>query len=356
MSNFEPKYTLFDGVEEMLSRETLSSLLKRRISQVTYNPFDTSNGFSRNELYKLEVDEQKFVMKRLRPAVDWLAIISNDHLCRSIRVWQYGLLDRLQPYIQHGILAACQDGDDFAILMCDVSPGLLNGQELTPRSIYHILDMLARMHAIFWEEENLKAVELGLINNLASIIPFSTKPEHYQHAPHILEILQHGWSALYELVEPDIRDALQSLMENPLPLNIFLAKLPATFVHKDFRQDNLAFFPETMELIAFDWQMAGYAPLTMDLCWFMGSLAEQLDQHEAYYQYYQRRLSTYLGDRFDPNLWRSMLEVGCLVEVILKGSWHAFFAVTSEDESFRAIMRRSVNSYNDIVRKGLVWL
>jgi len=76
--------------------------------------------------------------------------------------------------------------------------------------------MLARMHAIFWEEENLKAVELGLINNLASIIPFSTKPEHYQHAPHILEILQHGWSALYELVEPDVCDALQSLVENPL--------------------------------------------------------------------------------------------------------------------------------------------
>ena len=93
----------------------------------------------------------------------------------------------------------------------------------------------------------------------------------------------------------------------------------------------------------------------MDLCWFVmcGGI---FHQQEAYYQYYCQRLSEYLGDRFNPGLWQPMLEVGCLVDVLRKGGWHAYFATTSEDESFREDMRQSVNSYNDIIRKGLVWL
>jgi hypothetical protein len=357
MATFEPVYTLFNSIEEMLARETLSDLMKLNVSQVTCRPFDSSNGFSRNELFHVEADDQKLVMKRLRPAVDWLAIVSNDHRCRSIRVWQYGLLDRLLPHLQHGILAACRAGDDYSLLMRDVSPGLLNGQEISLQSVYRLLDALARMHAMFWEQENLKTTELGL-GNTETILSFigPAVREHYLHAPHILDMINQGRSALFDLVEPDVSDALQSLMETPLPLMNFLAQSPKTFVHSDFRQDNLALLPNTQELFAFDWQMASYEPATLDLCWFVGSLAEQLDQHELFYQYYQQQLSIYLGDRFDPDLWQPMLAVGCLVEVLRKGSWFAYFATTTGDESFRDVMRQVINSYNNHVRKGLGWL
>jgi hypothetical protein len=358
MQNLAPKYTLFNSINEMLAAETLSDLLNRKVFHVTMQPFDSTNGFSSNQLFHVEADGQKLVLKRLRPSVDWLAIGSADHLCRSIRVWQYGLLDCIQPHMQHGILTACREGDDYAILMQDVSSGLLNGQELTPQAVYRMLDALAGMHAVYWEQENLKAGDLGL-TNLDTKLSFSIgspKEEHFQHAPHILDIVKKGQNALFDLVEPDVSASLQSVAKNLQSLRTFLEKLPATFVHTDFRQDNLAFFPDTQELVAFDWQMAGYAPVVLDLCWFVGSLAGVLDQHESYYQYYRQRLSTYLGDRFDQSLWQPMLEVGCLVEVLSKGSWHAFFAVTSEDESFRKMMRRSVNSYNNIVRKALQWL
>ena len=135
-----------------------------------------------------------------------------------------------------------------------------------------------------------------------------------------------------------------------------MGQLPKTLVHCDFRQDNMAFFPDTQDLIVFDWQSAAYAPLTEDLCWFIGSLADHLDQHAWYYQYYHQQLTAYLGDRSDPGLWQSMLEVGCLVEVMTKGIWHAFFAHYHENEAFRADMRRSVNSYNALVRNGTRWL
>jgi hypothetical protein len=82
----------------------------------------------------------------------------------------------------------------------------------------------------------------------------------------------------------------------------------------------------------------------------------RIDQHAWYYQYYHRQLTAYLGNRLDPHLWQPMLEVGCLVEVMTKGIWHAFFACHHENEVFRADMRRSVNSYNALVRKATRWL
>jgi len=354
---FKSKYPILSSITEMLSALTLSELLGYRVSHVTCRPFEASNGFSTNQLFHVEVGGKKLVMKHLRPKTDWLALVSNDHQCRSIRVWQYGLLDIIQPHMQHGILAVCREGDDFAILMNDVSSGLLNGQALTSPIIYHMLDALAAMHATFWEQEALKAGELGLLS-VETIFSFigPLQEEYYQHAPHILEMIQQGRSALFDLVEPDVSKVLQALIEDPQPLRKFMEKFPATFVHTDFRQDNLAIIPDTQALVVFDWQMAGYAPPILDICWLIGSLPDQLDQHEDYYSYYQQNLSAYLADRFDPNLWQPMLEVGCLLEVLRKGNWHALFAVTSEDVTFRAVMKRSVESYNDIVRKGLAWL
>jgi hypothetical protein len=220
-----------------------------------------------------------------------------------------------------------------------------------------MLDALARIHAYYWEDENLGDDALGLSSidyKISCIQPL--QPEHYAHAPQILDIMQKGRTALFDLVEPDVCALLQSLYNDSQPIDAFLHRLPRTLVHTDYRLDNMAFFGDTQELVVFDWQQASFAPMIDDVCWFVGSLAEHIGAHESYYQYYRQQLTTYLGDRFDQGLWRSILDVGCLLEVMTKGSWHAFFAVTNENEAFRADMRRSVASYNDLVRKAVVWL
>jgi hypothetical protein len=357
MSTFGPKYTLFNSIQEMLAPETLSGLLNQRITRVTCQPFESSNGWSKNQLVHVKAGKQKLVMKRLRLSMDWLAAISKDTHCRSVRVWQYGLLDRLQPYMQHGILAACREDEDYAILMQDLSPGLLNGRQLSSQTVFHMLDALSRMHAIYWEDETLRDDALGLSNidtKLSYIRPLH--PGYFEHAPQILDIMQKGRSDLLDMVEPDVCAILQSLYNSSLPIEAFLHCLPKTLVHTDYRLDNLAFFRDTQELVVFDWQQASFAPMIDDVCWFVGSLAEHISAHETYYEYYRQQLTTYLGDRFDPSLWRAMLDVGCLLEVMTKGTWHAFFAVTNENEAFRADMRRSVATYNDLVRKAVVWL
>jgi hypothetical protein len=101
--------------------------------------------------------------------------------------------------------------------------------------------------------------------------------------------------------------------------------------------------------------VAGYAPAIIDICWFVMAGDFFLKQ-DALAAYYRARLVARLGDRFDPDWWQPMYEVGCLVDVLRKGCWHAFFAAYNDTEEGAAYMRRSVDSYNEIVRKGLKWL
>jgi len=357
MGKYETKYTLFDSLAAMLSPETLSSLLGCTVSRVACRPFEYSNGFSGNRLFNVEADAHKLVLKILRPAFDWLAMGTKDQRCRAIRVWQYGLLDRIRPHMQHAILAACRDADEYGILMQDLSAGLIPfGQEVTPQLVYPMLDALARMHAIFWDDENLYADELGLCQPVKVASSFWPRMlDNYRHDPVIVAKLKKGWEALFELVEPDVRDALQSLMDNPQTLFDTLAKYPSTFVHSDYRLDNLAWMADTHELFVFDWQNAGIAPATIGMSWFVMS-GGLFDRQDEYVEYYRRQLTKYLDGRLDPGQWQPMLELGCMVDVLRKGNWHAYFSVTGEDEAGKAYMRQSVDSYNDIVRRGLAWL
>ena len=355
MSALEPQYTLFDNLQEMLSSKSIGRILGRHISDVSSWPFVSSNGFSGNQLFHVEADGQKLVMKHLRPALDWLSIGTCDHLCRSVRVWQYGILDHIRPYMEHEILAACQDGDDFFILMQDISSGLISfQQEKTPQLIHPMLDALARIHAMFWEDENLLAPELGLCNSRKLISSFW--PTHWhQFQSDIVETFKQGWDALFDLVEPDVREIVHSLMETPEPLYDALSNYPSTFVHGDYRLDNLAFFPATNKLVVFDWQNAGFLPATIGMCWFVMS-GGVFHRQEEYVHYYQQRLIHYLGERFAPDIWQPMLDLGCLVDVLRKGNWHALFSVIGDDEEGKAYMRGSVDSYNDLVRRGVAWL
>jgi hypothetical protein len=354
MIKHEAKHTLYNSVDEMLSPESLSRLLERSVTQIDCTPFESSNGFSGNELFHVMVDDQPLVMKGMRLGKDWNAISSNDNRCRAVRVWQFGLLDQILPQICHGTIAACKDGGEYALLMHDISPGLFSfGREITLQMFQSMLDGLAAMHARFWEDEHLTARELGLSDVRARLAIFGTENLHlYQHTPQIAESIAQGFAALLEMVEPDVRDVLQDLLQNPQPLSDALSNYPATLVHGDYRLDNLAIMPGGQELFAFDWQISAYAPATIDLCWFAMDTRVS-NQRKANIEHYQKRLFSLLGKRFDQTLWPAMVDLGNLVAVLTMGSWHALFATTS-DNPYR--WRKSVDSYNELVRYATQWL
>jgi hypothetical protein len=356
MDRFEPKHALFDNIEEMLSTDVLSDLLKQNILSVECRPFDSHDGFSGNTMSFMQAGDQKLVMKRLRPKYDWKSIASQDHRSRSVVVWQYGLLDRIRPHMEHKIIAACRDIEGHAILMHDVTVGLFYGNEITRETVYLLLDALAAMHAIYWEDESLQDPALGLCE-VEKLIKISW-PEHctaYSHDTKTIEMINKGWEALFDLLAPDVRDLIQLLMAQPQVMVNKLAKFPSTFIHADYRTGNLALLSDANQVVALDWQDASYAPAVLCLCWFIISGGIFEIQEDAA-EYYRQQLTDRLGDRLDPGIWQPMLDVGCMVEVLRKGNWHALFATSHPDENVQVLNRKSVQTYNNLVRKGIQWL
>lgn len=355
ISQFEAKYTLFDSVETMLAPETLSDILNRRVSKVNCEPLTSAHAFSGSQLFYITTDNERLVLKRSNLTVDWISIASEDRVCRSVRIWQYGVLDRLMPHIDHVILAASQNADDYALLMRDVTDGLIlyNDDGHSLQTWHKLLDAQAAMHALYWEDERLNDPNLGL-STIAHVLK-ACWTEHCHRYPHdkkTTEYVTKGWDALYALVQPDVRDALQSLVDNPRPLLDKLAQFPSTLAHSDYRMANLALMPETHQVVAFDWQQAAYAPATICLAWFVLG-ADDRDEATAYYR---QQLMARLGKRFNPDLWQPMLDVGNLVDVLRKGCWHALFATTSPDDETRRWQMRAIERGNDSVRAGLKWL
>ncbi|MBL8161823.1 MAG: phosphotransferase [Anaerolineae bacterium] len=351
------QHILFGSVEAMLAPETLSDILKRRVSQVSYEPFSSSDSFSGSLLYNVTTDGERLVLKRSNPAEDWISIASGDHLCRSVRIWQYGLLDRLQPHIDHVTLAACHDGAGYAILMRDISDGLFYGKAVTLPMMHSLLDALAAMHSQFWGDDSLKDPELGLCTIEQTVkVLWTEHCERYRHDARAVDYVTKGWAALFDLVQPDVRDALQALVANPQPLFQALAQFPATLTHSDYRLGNLALMSATNQVVAFDWQHAGYVPATICLSWFIME-SSFFEIREAIAEYYRQQLLARLGQRFDQAIWQSMLALGCLVEVLRKGCWLALFYVMPETEAAeREEIKQVIDSYNDVVRAGLRWL
>ena len=125
----EPKYTLFDSVDEMLIPEALSVLLSQPVTRVDCQPMNGHSGLAGGQLSYVDTNAGRLVLKRMSIASDWIMFASDDQLCRSVTLWQYGLLDQLRPHLEHKIIACSHDNADWAILMED-----LTGQKSSYRS------------------------------------------------------------------------------------------------------------------------------------------------------------------------------------------------------------------------------
>jgi len=343
---------VFDSVEEMLAPSSLSQLLGTPVVSVAVAPLE-SNGWSANELSYVQASEHKLVLKRLSTD-DWLTRVSKDDQFRSMAVWRTGLLDRLEPGLQHGIVAGSRDGTRDALLMRDVSAGLSPGvPSLTPveardRRTERILQALAVTHARFWGDDTLEdpVYELADVETLLTMVWPVSWPL-IEGRPDVLAVVQQGWQALLDLVDPDVRATIEQVMANPGPLIDALAAEPATLLHGDYRLDNLAVMRDE-SVVAFDWQFAARGPGVMDLAWLVSSRGVFEYRGWAFDCYRDALLEARDGD-LDVVRWDRAVAIANFAEVLRKGSFTAFFAVQGEETAYN---RARIPEINDSVRRG----
>ena len=356
-------YALYASVDELLAPETLTALTGQPVKHVRCLPMES--GFSGSALLMVEANggqgSRRFVLKRMSRQRDWIMEATHDHCCRSVTLWQAGLLDRLQPTINHAILACAHDGDGWAMLMDDVSTTLLTHQPFTVDQVYLLLHALATVHAIFWAVVELTEPELGLCASTDLIQIFSPATgRRFASVPSpIPQRLVEGWRALQEIAAPDVVDVLNNLYTNPQPLCDALARYPATLVHGDYRSQNLGLAQQAApQAVILDWQLAGYGAATIDLAWFLSTPNVLLSPvaPDVATAYYRQQLVEQLGTRFDEGCWQPLLTLGRLVNVLRSACPKAWSVVNTADEAMQATQRRALETYSEQVRAALQWL
>ena len=360
------KYELFESVEQMLAPETMSELSGKSIRYVRYNPME-KQGASGSQLMAVEAEsnptKEHYVLKRLSRSIDWMMVAGEDHLCRSVTLWQSGLLDKLQPKIDHAILACARDGDGWAILMRDVSESLIQAPHYPLTQVHIAIEALSALHATFWQHPALQDHNIGLGDIGSMLRAFSPRTaRRYQNIPGLPD----KWSnwiidskaLLLEMVSLDVADALIELQNNLQSLIKVLESGPYTLLHGDYGGHNLGLSSNgKTKIYLLDWGLTGYGLPMVDLGWFVDGVVSRSDLlPNAAIDYYRQCLEKRLDRPFEDQDWQHWQELGRLTHILRLGFVMAWLSENCEMEEERPIFRRIVDGYNDQVRAALKWL
>ena len=135
-----------------------------------------------------------------------------------------------------------------------------------------------------------------------------------------------GWDAFDRQAPAAARDLVRRLAADPQPLVAALGELPSTMLHGDLKLSNVASMPDGIAFI--DWQMATFAPIAVELGWFLVSNVAQLPEGpEAILERYRGLAESIaagrgFGDaRLDPGLgdWAAQVDLAILVGLLLRG-------------------------------------
>jgi hypothetical protein len=357
--NLESKHTLFDSIDQMLAAETLSELLSKPMAQVNCSA-PSVWGNAGSEFTFVDTNAERLVLKKMSIKSDWEMFATNDHLCRSVTLWQYGLLDQVRPHLEHKILACAHENDIWAILMQDLSGHFLldSSEERKQELLPTFLDALAKLHAEFWDDPHLYDSRLGLdspriLFQLSS--PNFARQHNNDHWGWLPGGCIGGWEALKELLEPDMMSHMQSLIDNPQPLLDALNRYPHTLLQGDAYKNNLA-YKDPNQAVIVDWQLAMRSLMTIDLARIVLNFSLDPAEQAQAQAYYRQRLEGYLDKQFQDTEWQAMIDLGILVEVLWITCYMAYFIDRTEDPGFKHYAEMRVKACNKQVRDGVRWI
>lgn len=228
---------------------------------------------------------------------------------------------------------------------------------LTSGIIYTFLDTLARLHATFWNNDDITDPVLGVCTPKHLLdqtsLPVAREHRHYATSP-IPGWVCGGWEALPELLAPDVVAKLHRLIENPQPVFDALQRYPSTLLHGDYRIDNFAYHCGRPVLL--DWQESTYTLMTTDLAWLVKQgYVQNVMSRENATAYYRSRLETYLGKAFEEREWRPMLELGCCLDALRSIGFGAFFYKATEDPQRKRAEAHLVEQQSQFVVDAMRW-
>jgi hypothetical protein len=250
---------------------TVDELLARASSRERLNP---SDGKSSSVFERVVVDGERYFVKRLSPATDWIMRVTGDRVHRGYLCWRAGLMQDLPACIDPAVVAMQIDGTgDDAVLttvMHDLADHLVpEGDAVVPAEQHaNFIDHLAQLSAHFWGWQD----SIGGLTTMDERLRFFSGDQVERELavpdpPGPIAAADIGWRALPDL-SPLLAEVARVVWDQPALLSVPIAKTPTTFLHGDWKMGNLGSHPDGRTILL-DWAYPGSGPACFDLCWYL---------------------------------------------------------------------------------------
>ena len=283
-----------------------------------------SAGKSGAPLHSVRIDGRPYVVKYLDARDDWIMRAAEIDGGATLELWRRDVFDHLPACINQPIVAVAHDGPTTALLMHDVSEWVVPAtDELIPVEQHlRFLDHMAQLHAAFWETE-LDIDVVSTTTRYLELSPRTAEREAALGSQHVVPpLIARGWNLLAE-VAPAAAAIATPLVRDPAPLVHALGDTPQTFVHGDWKLDNLGTDAQ-QRTILLDWSLPGRSPALSDLAWYLAINCRRLPRSkEDAIDAYRVALESH-GVRTD-EWWSRQLRL-CLLGGLVLFGWDKAFA------------------------------
>ena len=257
---------------------------------------DEVPGKSGARLERVVIGGHHYVLKHLDPSVDWTMRASGSLRGVSLELYERGILARLPGCLNQPIVGAapqqCRRGAEPAqdtgwppgcvLLMHDVTPWLVpvTDEPIPLAQHQRFLRHMAALHAAFWA----CGPELDVVPEMhryLELSPWMAQAEAFMRSAtgdtHLVpQLVAQGWPLLAQ-VAPAAAAVVNPLAHDPGPLVDALAGTPHTFVHSNWKLDNLGTDDEGRTVVL-DWEQSGVGAPLSDLAWYLAINCRRLPQ------------------------------------------------------------------------------
>jgi hypothetical protein len=283
-------------------------------------------GKSGARLERVVIGGQPYVLTHIDLAEDWTMRASGCLRGASLTLWERGILARLPDCFNQPIVGAApveregpapSGGCD--LLMHDVTPWLVPVTDAPITTAQHLrfLRHMAALHASFWDCGS----ELDIVPEMhryLELSPWMAEAEAAAGSPQLVpQLVAKGWPLLAE-VAPAAAAVVTPLAYDPGPLMDALATTPHTFVHSNWKLDNLG-TDDAGRTVLLDWETSGHGAPLSDLAWYLAINCRRLPQSkEASIGVYRDALE---ACGIDTRPWWERQLALCLLGALVQFGW-----------------------------------
>jgi hypothetical protein len=312
-----------DEIDSLLNPEQLHSVIGTNGS-FSVQPLKTL-GYSGSTFYAIVASQPStklasYLVKRTILNEDWFSQRIKDETGREGAVLVSTEFSKLYDIFEMPYLAVALVDGAVGLLMDDLSEWLVPDERepILYETETLIIDHLARMHAVFWQNPSLDDLEWLLKPSdylyIMGPLDLENNTQHAQSARGVDQMITEGWKAAKKLLPSKLS---QVLWKAPSLLWEHWSSLPTTLLHGDTKLANFAIKPNG-HLALFDWAFVGSGPCTFDIGWYVAVNASRLCRSkEELFEVYKSKLEKHLGWSIDPQMWQSLVDAGILCGALM---------------------------------------